>query len=203
MDLNNVSEHLGVLHAFDLVVVLGAERLVDVVGVGRVLGALDLVRVGFALGQDFSAGTLVLLHHLNRKNVIDLNVMGGDAVVQEAGGEHHVVALEPELRVVLRVEVKSVSPAVKLHSGHQAEPESDPDENGAVVKGAVGDTAESGEHRPALGQELPRFYVNPVDNAQNVARRVGRELTGSHFECSCDSANEAGSLGETFVNQVL
>ena len=102
-------------HALNLVVVLAAEGLVDVVAVGDVKGTLGFVGVGVALDEHSLAHSLVLLHHLDTENVVDFDVMGGEAVVQEVRGEHHVVALVPELWIVLRVEEIDVAGA------HEAE----------------------------------------------------------------------------------
>ena len=106
-----------VLHALDSVGVAAAKWLVHVVGVGGVLGSLDLVGVSITLGQHVLTSDLILLHHLDAEDVVDLDVMSGEAVVQEVWWEHHVVALEPEFRVVLSVEEVDVSRSHESESG--------------------------------------------------------------------------------------
>lgn len=90
-------------------VVVGSEGLVDVVRVCDVLGTLDLIGLSIALREDLLAGNLVALHHLDGEDVVDLDVMGRDAVVQEVRREHHVVSLVPELGVILVIELQDVS----------------------------------------------------------------------------------------------
>ena len=103
-----------VLHALNLVVVLAAERLVDVVGVRDQGSALVLIGVGITLSEHALSHNLVLLHHLNAEDVVDLDVMGGEPVVQERGREHQVVPGVPELGLVLRVGEQSVPQVVEL-----------------------------------------------------------------------------------------
>ena len=79
MPLN--SEKTIVFHAFDPVIILASERFVDVVGISSVKRSLDLVGVSLALGDDLTARVLVLLHHLDGKDVVDFDVMGRKAIV--------------------------------------------------------------------------------------------------------------------------
>ena len=62
--------------------------------------------------------------------MVDLNVVSGDAVVEEVGREHHVVALVPELRVVLVVEVQDVAGADEAEARHDQEGQPEPHEKG-------------------------------------------------------------------------
>lgn len=117
------------LESLELVVVL-RKRLVNVVGVGDVLGVLDLVALSLALSQNLLACDLISLHHLDGEDVIDLDVVSGDAVVEEVRGEHHVVALVPELGVVLVVEVQHVTRADEAETGHDQEGQPEPHEQG-------------------------------------------------------------------------
>ena len=91
---------------------------------------LDLIGLSLAVGEDLLAGGLIPLHHLDGEDVIDLNVMSGDAVVQEVRGEHHVVALVPELGVVLVVEVQDVARTDKTEARDDQEGEPEPHEEG-------------------------------------------------------------------------
>ena len=104
------SHEAEVFNASDLVVV-GAQRLVDIVRVGGVAGETLLLRAGLSLVDELLAHTDVLLHHLNRVDVVDLDVMSRQAVVQEVGREHHAVACVPELGLILSVEVHYVAGA--------------------------------------------------------------------------------------------
>ena len=97
------------LHARNRVGIGAAKRLVDIIRVGNILGSLDLVAVGVTLSENALPGHLVLLHHLNAEDVVDFNVMGTESVMQEVWWEHHVVTLEPEFWVVLRIEEVNVT----------------------------------------------------------------------------------------------
>ena len=121
------SEEAVVLESLDLVVV-SAERLIHVVGVGDILSVLNLIGLSVALGEDLLAGHLIALHHLNGENVVDLDVVRRDAVVQEVRGEHHVVALVPELRVVLVVELEHVPRSDESEARDDQEGEPEPHE---------------------------------------------------------------------------
>ena len=121
------SEEAVVLESLDLVVV-SAERLIHVVGVGDILSVLNLIGLSVALSEDLLAGNLIALHHLNGENVVDLDVVRRDAVVQEVRGEHHVVSLVPELRVVLVVELEDVSRSDESEARDDQEGEPEPHE---------------------------------------------------------------------------
>ncbi len=99
------------LSAFSFLIIIFTKSLKYVVEVGDALGALGLVIVPLALSEELLAGNLVSLHHLDGKDVNDLNAMSRDAVVQEVGREHHVVALVPELGVILVAEGKDITSA--------------------------------------------------------------------------------------------
>ena len=111
-------------------VVIGTKGLIDIVGVGDVLGVLDLIALSLAVSEDLLAGGLISLHHLDGEDVIDLNVMSRDAVVQEVRGEHHVVALVPELWVVLVVEVQDIAGTDKTEARDYQEGQPEPHEKG-------------------------------------------------------------------------
>ena len=133
------SEQTVVLDALDLIVIR-AEGLVHVSSVGDVLGVLGLIGLSFAVGEDFLACDLITLHHFNGEDVIDLNVMSGDAVVQKVRGEHHVVSLVPELWVVLVIELHNVARANEPETRDDQEGEPEPHEKGRIIEGALGRT---------------------------------------------------------------
>ena len=103
-----LSEKSVILETLNLIVIL-AEWLPNVVGVSCVLVGAFLSCASVSLSEDLPTSDLVLLDHLNGEDVIDLNVMGRDAVMKEVGWEHHVVSIEPEFSSVLRVESVLVS----------------------------------------------------------------------------------------------
>lgn len=102
------SEQSVVLKSLELIVIL-TDSLIHVVRVCDILSVLDLVGLSVALAKDFLAGDLIALHHFDGEDVVDLNIVSRQSVVQEVRGEHHVVALEPELWVVLVVELHDIT----------------------------------------------------------------------------------------------
>ena len=97
-------------------VVVGTKWLIHIVRVAAVSGESLLWSGGFSLGEDLSAGGLVPLEHLDGIDMVDLNVMGGETVVEEVGWEHHVVSSIPELWLVLQVESEHISLSDKSKS---------------------------------------------------------------------------------------
>jgi len=199
------SEGAGILHALNLITILATEGLVDVVGVGGVLGPLDLVGVGVALGKDGAAHMLVLLHHLNGKNVVDLDVMGGDAVVEEVGGEHHVVAGVPELGLVLRVEVDLLSRPLELHAPHHTHRAHGERNEPRVVHGAAvrRRVDEAREHGPRHRQQVVRPHVHVVRHFEGVAEGVGSHTALSNSEEVENPSDGARAGSESIVDEVL
>ena len=65
--------------------------------------------------------------------MIDLNVMSRDPVVEEWWREHHVVAREPELGVILPVELHNVSSSEESEAWQDAESAETPDIDAGVV----------------------------------------------------------------------
>ena len=185
-------------------VVIGGEGLIDVVGVGDVPGVLDLLALSLAVGEDLLAGGLISLHHLDGEDVIDLDVVSGDAVVQEVRGEHHVVALVPELGVVLVVEVQDVARPDETETGDDEEGEPEPHEEGGVVQRALRDAdyqaREDGSEGP---QHVIDLHPVVVDDAEGPAEGVLRVLALAHLEVAGDPPNETASLSETLVVDVL
>ena len=102
-------------------VIIRSEGLVDVVGVGRILGALGVVRLLVAGLDHFAADDLVAFDHLDGEDVVDLDVVSRDTVVQELGREHHVVTGVPEFGVVLSVESHNVTGADESEARHDQE----------------------------------------------------------------------------------
>ena len=193
------SEEVSVLEALDLVVVGATEWLVDVVGVGDVAGALDFVGAGFALGKDLSASELVLLHHLDAEDVVDFDVMRGEAVVQEVWREHHVVALVPELRVVLRVEEVNVARAEEAEAGEDNHSGPHPNENAGDVDWALGHAEETRGYWAHHGDNLVSEDPVPVDDLEHAAEGVLSVLALSQLVEAEEPSDEAASLGEVVV----
>ena len=131
-----LSEKSVILETLNLIVIL-AEWLPNVVGVSCVLVGAFLSCASVSLSEDLSTSDLVLLDHLNGEDVIDLNVMGRDAVMKEVGWEHHVVTGIPELWLILLVEGKYVTGSDEAESTEDHVSAEEPDEETRVVEGSV------------------------------------------------------------------
>ena len=187
----------------NLVVVLAAERLVDIVAVGDHSSALVLIRVGVTLSKHALSHNLVLLHHLNAEDVVDLDVMGGEAVVKEVRGEHHVVALVPELWVVLSVEEVNVAGAHEAEAGKHKHGAPHPHENASDVDGALGHADKARQGRAHHSNDLVAENPVPVHHFHDSKQRMGGVLTLAHLVETCKSADKAGALSKTLIHQVL
>ena len=132
----SLSHEAEILDTSDLVVI-STHRLIDVVGVGGVASHTLLRSASLSLIDELLANTNVFLHHLNGEDVVDLNVMSGETVVEEAGREHHTVASIPELRLILLVEVHDISGADESESAEDHVGGDEPDEEAGVVKRSV------------------------------------------------------------------
>ena len=69
-----VSEVSILLCAFEFVIIC-LQRLVNVVGIGAVLGSFNEVTVSFTFQDNIFANFLVFFHHLDGEDVVNLNVM--------------------------------------------------------------------------------------------------------------------------------
>jgi len=197
------SEEAIVLHALDLIIVL-TECLVHVTGVSDVLGVFDLIRVAFTVSKDLLACDLIAFHHLNSEDVVDLDVMGGDAVVQEVRWEHHVVSLVPELGVVLVIELQDVAGADETEARHDQESQPEPHEQSTVVQGPLGGADnETREHGPHNAQGVIDLNPVVVDHTEGAAEGVLRVLTLAHLDGTSHLTDETGSLGEALINNEL
>ena len=137
-----LSELSIVLHALDLIIVR-SEWLPDIVGVGGVLCGTFFLSACVSLGQDLTTGSLVLLHHLNGEDVIDLDVVSRHAVVQEVRWEHHIVTSIPELRLILLVERQHVTRSDEAESGEDHVGAEEPNKEARVIERSVLDTDKS------------------------------------------------------------
>ena len=131
-----LSEKSVILETLNLIVIL-AEWLPNVVGVSCVLVGAFLSCASVSLSEDLSTSDLVLLDHLNGEDVIDLNVMGRDAVMKEVGWEHHVVTGIPELWLILLVESEHVTRSDEAESAEDHVRAEEPDEEARVVERSV------------------------------------------------------------------
>jgi len=98
--------------------------------------------------------------------VVDLDVMGGDPVVEELGREHHVVTSVPEFGVVLSVELEDVTGADEAEAGHDETRAEGVHEDGRVVQGRVSESAEAGEGSAHLRKDLVTHHPEVVNNAE-------------------------------------
>ena len=160
--------------------------------------------MSFALSKNLLAGYLVSLHHLDGKDVIDLNVMSRDAIVQKVGREHHVVALVPELGVILVVKGKDITSADEAETRNNKGGEPEPQEQARVIKRTVRGTddqaREDWSHDTKRVIDLNPEKVNDLECAEEGVLRV---LAFTHLEITSNFTNEAASLSEALVVDVL
>ena len=104
----SLSEKVVVFVTLNLVIIW-SKWLPDIVRVECILRGTLFLSACVSLSQDLTTGHVILFEHFNGEDVIDLDVMGGDAVVKEVGREHHVVTSIPELRLILLVEGKHIA----------------------------------------------------------------------------------------------
>ena len=184
-------------------IAIWAHRLVDVVGIRDVLREAFLRRALRPLPDDLLAHTDVLLHHLNGEDVVDLDVMGREAVVEEAGREHHAIASEPELRLILLVEVQDIPRADETESTEDHVRGDEPGEEARVVEWSVVDTKETRENRPLHGDSLVNHKPPVVREAHDAAEAVMSILALAHLEEGEDTSNRAATLCKTLIHEVL
>lgn len=110
------------------------ESHVNVVRVGDVTRVFLFLRATFPLILDNLLRLDDFAGHLHRKDVVDLNVMGGKAVVQEGGGEEHCVSLVPELGLILHIERQNVARVVETEAAKDSIGCDQPHEHTSVVE---------------------------------------------------------------------
>ena len=120
-------------------ITIRAHWLVDVVGVHGVARHAFLGRELLPLIDELPAHTNVLLHHLNKEDVVNFDEMGRETVVEEAGREHHAIASVPELRLILLVEVQDISCADETESTEDHIRRNEPGEKARIVEWSVVD----------------------------------------------------------------
>ena len=145
-----ISEQLVILHAFDPVIIFTTEWLIDVVGISCVQSSLNFIGMSFTFSQYLSACTLVLLHHFNWKNMIDLNIMGWKTIVKEVWWEHHVVTGVPEFRVVLSIEKQYITCSNQTESWEYHHWTEKVNEKAWEVKGTISNSNKSWKYRSHL-----------------------------------------------------
>ena len=152
---------------------------------------LDLVGVGLALCDNLPARVLVLLHHLNGKDVVDFDVMGRKAIVQEVGREHHVVASVPKLRIVLGIEKQNVASADEPEPTEHHHAAKQVHEQAREVQRPVLHTHEARKDWTHHAELLVDHNPEIVGDAESSKKSVRAVLTRSHFNCFGNSANKA------------
>ena len=185
------SEKTIIFHAFDPVIILASERFVDVVGIGCVERPLDLVGVGLALCDDLTARVLVLLHHLDGKDVVDFDVMGRKAIVQEVGREHHVVASVPELRIVLGIEKQNVARADEPEPTENHHATEKVHEQTREVQRPVLHAHEAREYGTHHTKLLVDHHPEIVCYAESSKHCVRTVLARTHFDSASNPTDEA------------
>ena len=179
------------------------KTLINVVGIRNVLGLLHFLRASITLSQNLLSGNDVLLKHLNKEDLVDFDVMCRHALVQEAWREHHVVAVEPELNTVLRVESRSLSGTLHSASGNDGSSAPEVDVETAVVDGsvAIGEEPRSNGAHDTPGAEAA--HPNVVDHSEGSVESVRSILSLADLNGLEHSAEEARSLGHHVVDEVL
>ena len=180
-----------------------AHSLVDIVGVGGVPCESLLWSAGLSLLEDFSASPLVSLEHLNGEDVVDLNVMGREAVLEEAWWEHHVVSGVPELWLILVVELEHVSLTDESEASQDVEGGEDIGEEGSVVQWSTCHIDESSQDNSSGGDGLQHSDVEPVADLEPGSKGVLAHLTLTNLEESEHITNGSLSLGESLVDNIL
>lgn len=159
--------------------------------------------MGLTLSEDLDTGTLVLLHHFDGEDVVDLNVMGGDAVVQEVGREHHVVSGEPEFRLILGIEEEDIAGTNEVEFGEYHQSAQEVHSEARVVQGTACIADKARKYGSHHGEPLVLHHPEVVCNSHESTKGVRAHLTGSHLEELGNSADKTGSLSETLVDKVL
>ena len=147
--------------------------------------------MGLALCDDLTTRVLVLLHHLDGKDVVDFDVMGRKAIVQEVGREHHVVASVPKLRVVLGIEKQNVARADETEpTEHHHAAEQIHEQTREVQRSVLHahEAREDGTHHAEL---LVDHYPEIVGYAESSKQCVRAVLARSHFNSTGDSSDKA------------
>ena len=111
------------------------ESHIDVVGVSDVTRVFLFLRAAFALILDHLLRLDDLAGHLHREDVVDFDVMGGEAVVQERGGEEHRVSLVPKLGLILHIERQNIARVVEAETAKDGIGCDEPHEHAGIVQG--------------------------------------------------------------------
>ena len=180
-----------------------SKRLVHVVGVQHILGVALLRRVSLPLVEDLLADKDVVLQLLNVEDVVDLDIMGREAVVEEVGREHHAVTSEPEFGLILSVEVEHVSAANKTETGEDHVRGHTPNKHARVVKGSVLHSNEARKNGSLHGKSLIDHDPPVVNNFHESIEAMGTHLTLANLKGAEDATNWTSTFGEALVDEVL
>ena len=124
--------------------------------------------------------------------------------MQEVRGEHHVVSLIPELRVVLVVELHHVARSDESEARDDEEGEPEPHEESGVVEGSLGDADDqAGEDGTHDAEGVVDLHPVEVDDLEGAAEGVLRVLALAHLKVPRDFTNQTASLCETLIVDVL
>lgn len=123
--------------------------------------------------------------------------------MEEVGGEHHVVARVPELRVILGVEpvdIASADESKPVEDHHAAE---EVYKDARVVKGTILNADESAEDWTHHSHLLVNHHPEVIHHAESAQHCVAAVLSLAHFECSADAAEETSSGCHSLIDQIL
>ena len=123
--------------------------------------------------------------------------------MQEAGWEHHVVAVEPELNSVLRVERVLLSSPRESASreNHGSAPAVDPE--AAVVDWTIAEGEETGANRSHHTVRSENANPHVVRHSESSVQGVRSVFSLAHFDSLEESSDGAGSLSHHIIDEVL
>ena len=156
--------------------------------------------MSFTLSKNLLTSNLVLFHHLNTEDVIDFDVVSREAVVQEVRREHHVVALVPEFRVILRVEPHNVARAHEAETRKNKHSCEHPHENASDVDRATSHANKTREGIAHRCKDLVAGNPVPVCDLHYTEEGVLGHLSFSELVEVEELADETTAFGEAFIH---
>lgn len=186
----------------DVLVVVG-EALEHVVGVEDVTRVALFFRASFSFLLDNSLGLDNLASHLHGEDVVDFDVMRGEAIVEERRGEEHLVALVPKLGLILHVEREDVTRVVKPETSEDRICGDNPHENARVVQRSSLHAKESGSDGSHGSENVVDHDPPVVAGLEPPAQGVATVLALAHRQPGKDLTDGATALRQTLIHQIL
>ena len=200
--LLSLSENSVIFEALDLVIIL-SEWLPDIVRVWCVLSGAFFLSACISLSQDLSASDLVLSDHFDGEDVIDLDVMGRDAVMKEVWWEHHVVTRVPELGLILLIEGENVARSDEAESTQDHVGAEEPNEKARIIKWSVWYSDKPRKDVTLNGHVLVNRNPEEVADFKESECRVVSIFTLSNPECLEKVSDATWSWRKSLIDNVL